>query len=622
MKQNDNADIKILGKYSIEDIEVKELIKGKAYGFFLRETDEQIFPQTWTDAYEFGSDGYAYVKNGELWGLINMMGQIAVPCEWNSIEEGNEAFHDGLCGVKDNNDLWGFVNTNGELILPCRWTNISGFFDHICAVCDDFGIWTFIDTTGKIVYSSDWKEVLYWSEGLLPVQNKEGLWGFVNSHNEECIPCKWDAVASFSEGLCAVQANGRWGAIDKNGELTLPLEWDEVFKFDCGEAYVMKNGQTMVINKQGQVIDDVNQKVPFSYSLEPETLQINPEEDESILSPDNTTTTDDAAPEPSYSYTETLEEENKQEKETKQEKEDIQEKTEKLKKQDKQSHIRWEILIPVGLFSTLIYLFSDITGYVDYNSSYAYNIFDPQQFLYWIVAFLGGVHIYDIFLPLTIVAAYLYKHYANKDDFENFKQQSRSKQTTVKVNQDSISANQKKQRFGKQTIATIYQLFFIGGIVLAERILNIYYTFAIILFISLVITSFLSLKTCKETKEKKTSEGTWGIISVYTISFLLLFIPLRVTYFSLFTVNYLSAGEKKLTEMPITGAENRHIGHNGQAYYLFVNIDNKTPYKLSISETDYQNYKEGKISNVLANVRQGCFGFTFIEPLDNAQIPH
>lgn len=286
---NDNMnlnDIKILGKYAIEDVEVKELKEGKAYGFFNRVSEEQIFPETWAMAFPFSAAGYAIVKKDDLWGIIDFMGQNVVPCRWKEIEEGGDVFPNGLCGVMDDYDHWGFIDSRGSMKLPCRWTAVSGFSEGICAVCDDFNIWTFVDPTGRTVYSSDWKNVLSWSEGLLPVQNQDGLWGFVNSHNEECIPCQWEEVSSFSDGLCSVKTKeNRWGAIDKNGELVIPAEWDDMFSFENGEAYVMKNGQAMVIDKQGNVKENIIQKVPVSYSLEPEPPRISQESQETSDEP-------------------------------------------------------------------------------------------------------------------------------------------------------------------------------------------------------------------------------------------------------------------------------------------------------------------------------------------------
>ena len=55
---SNNNEIKILGKYRLDEICVDSTKDGDLEGFFLKETNEQVFPTLWDEAIDFGSDGY------------------------------------------------------------------------------------------------------------------------------------------------------------------------------------------------------------------------------------------------------------------------------------------------------------------------------------------------------------------------------------------------------------------------------------------------------------------------------------------------------------------------------------------------------------------------------------
>lgn len=303
---SNNNEIKILGKYRLDEICVdfaKDYrLEGLKEGFFLKETNEQVFPTLWDEAYDFGPDGYAPVKKDERWGFINAMGELIVPYRWKDVGDTQFCFPEGLCAVQDDQDLWGFINAEGEVILPCQWKDCRDFRNGECAVKDVKDIWTYIDKKGNFVRASKWKEIGEWDEEneLLNVQDESGLWGFVDKDDCLRIPCQWKDAQSFekieesapaqyrswvmnqedlfgcidksgkvvidcrwkersilfSEGLCAVKGlNDLWGAIDAQGNLVVPLEWDNIMVFFDGKAWVERNGNRYRIDRNGKVIE-------------------------------------------------------------------------------------------------------------------------------------------------------------------------------------------------------------------------------------------------------------------------------------------------------------------------------------------------------------------------------
>ena len=299
---SNNNEIKILGKYRLDEICVDSTEDGDLEGFFLKETNEQVFPTLWDIACDFGSDGYAAVMKDERWGFINAMGELIVPYRWKDVGDTQFCFPEGLCAVQDDQDLWGFINAEGEVILPCQWKECRDFHNGECAVKDAKDIWTYVDKKGNFVRASKWKDIGDWDEEyeLLNVQDESGLWGFVDKDDCLRIPCQWkdahpfekieesapaqyrswvmnqedlwgcidksgkmvidcrwkDRSIFFSEGLCGVKGlNDLWGAIDAQGNLVVPLEWDKDLFFFDGKARVERNGNQYRIDRNGKVIE-------------------------------------------------------------------------------------------------------------------------------------------------------------------------------------------------------------------------------------------------------------------------------------------------------------------------------------------------------------------------------
>lgn len=126
-------------------------------------------------------NGFASVRNGEKWGVINTEGKEVVPCIYDMVNP----FNDGLAVVLKN-DKWGYVNTKGELVIPCIYESANDF-----------------------------------SEGLAAV-TKNGKEGFINTKGEVAIPLKFEECGIFSEGLAYVG--------DKTGNYFINTDGEKVFK--------------------------------------------------------------------------------------------------------------------------------------------------------------------------------------------------------------------------------------------------------------------------------------------------------------------------------------------------------------------------------------------------------
>lgn len=590
-----NNEIKILGKYALNEVYVKSLEDSGKEGFFLEETDEQVFPTLWDEAFPFSSDGYAAVKDGELWGFINVMGELVVPYRWKDMRASQVSFPEGLCAVQDDHDLWGFINAKGEVILPCQWKDCRDFRNGECAVKDDKDLWSYIDKKGNFVRASKWKEIGEWSNevGLCGVQDENGLWGFIDEKENLQIPCQWketewfdktnddddddnaiylcwvknqddkwgcidrsgrQVVAYewskehriFNDGLCAVQGeNGLWGAINDRGVLVVPTEWDDDPFFSDGYSLVEKEGRLYKIDTQGKVIEDFGN--------------------------------------------------------------DFGNDTEEEKKDDKFA-IGISIILGI-ILAFIVSSYSETIGYAYFNHFSAYNLSNPSQWVGWFVALLGGLHTYDVVVPTVLSGGYLYKFFAPKDKFANCQPQDRSKQDGNPLLDNNSMVIKLKERFGDNWLGVLTFVLFFGGSFVGALFLPPFFL-TCVLGMAVGCCIMLYIEKMRGKSDGITPQGAFGSHEAI-IAFLLFFLSLRAVYFLLFAYNYHTAEEAKPTEITIVNADYRS-GKSSSTYYLYVDIDNGVPYSLEVNKDAYEDYTSGKTSKVLADVRTGKLGFRFI----------
>ena len=75
------------------------------------------------------SEGFASVKKGDLWGVIDINGNQIV----DFIYEDIWYFKEGLCAVKNENG-WGFIDTNGNTVIDNIYVSAWYFSEGYAAV--------------------------------------------------------------------------------------------------------------------------------------------------------------------------------------------------------------------------------------------------------------------------------------------------------------------------------------------------------------------------------------------------------------------------------------------------------------------------------------------------------
>lgn len=459
---------------------------------------------------------------------------------------------DGYAPVMEG-EHWGIINVMGEVVIPYRWNDI-GYLSGIL-----------------------------FPDGLCAVQDDNGHWGFIDERGDVVIPCQWADCRCFNKGCCVVEDDdGVWSFIDVKGHIVQTFPWRDVGEWsEDGKLLSVqdKNGHWGAINAYGKLMIPAEWNDSFDFE-------------------------DGKASVTKGGHNYVIDKQGKViknlEADTPEEKSDIKER----------------VGFAATFFVSMFFLFSSMgIGYAEYNSIIAYSLLDPSKCLGWFVAFLGGLHLYDLILPIVLAAGFLLKCHSQKDDFADFKPQREPEDTSNKGF---------AERFYSRNGVSIFIVFFVGSLALSSWFIFALYMaiiFAIMILVLRII--LLGTKWGARTSPSAISPSASFSTTDGVILFLLIVLPLRVIYYSLFAINYFTASEPQPTEKPIIRAEKTFvpgISKDDEYFYLFIDVDDGLPYELSADKAAYYNFKSDKTSKVVANIRKGCFGYSFVSDFKTEEI--
>ena len=231
-------------------------------------------------------NGYAKIRNGRgKAGLIDIHGNVIIPCIWDEIfyyggafatgtdansevmkaydlryggkvvptinyfadGAGSNCFVNGYMRVASKSGLYGYLRENDpeyNVEFKCKW--ITDFNDGYAVVCQNDKQYI-IDTNFTALFESNENYEICESfhEGLACVRNKKtGKYGFIDMKGILVIPCIFNRTGEyFSDGLCSVYDEGydKVGFINKKGEIVIPITFDAM-DGNIGWGHYFKDG--------------------------------------------------------------------------------------------------------------------------------------------------------------------------------------------------------------------------------------------------------------------------------------------------------------------------------------------------------------------------------------------
>ena len=172
---------------------------------------------------------WALVKTGNLFGFINMKGEIIVPIEYTAIGMFGEIHKEWAIVKKDNQ--FGFIDMKGEIIVPIEYTAI-GMFGEIhkeWAIVKKDNQFGFIDMKGEIIVPIEYTAIGMFGEVRKEwaIVKKDNQFGFIDMKGEIIVPIEYTAIGMFGEvrkELALVKKGNQFGYINRKGKIMVPIK--------------------------------------------------------------------------------------------------------------------------------------------------------------------------------------------------------------------------------------------------------------------------------------------------------------------------------------------------------------------------------------------------------------
>lgn len=262
----DEVSTPYVSKFSQANWKPNSYVASTSYGL-RTPTGEIVQPAIYSSIYPF-VDGYAVVHNDRFIGLVDSLGNTAVPLMYY----GGNNFSEGMFAVYDTVTYKaGYVNPQNEVVIPFKYHFASAFNDGWAVVAKENKkekrTYFIIDKKNKKQLKTkqyDYISSEGYSEGLIIVR-KDGKYGAIDKQGKVIIPFEYEKLAAFKEGLASAKKNGKYGYINAQNEMVIDFQFDMTFNsFKNGIAVVAMgerlNYKEAMIDKNGKIL------TPFKYS--------------------------------------------------------------------------------------------------------------------------------------------------------------------------------------------------------------------------------------------------------------------------------------------------------------------------------------------------------------------
>ncbi|MBQ6392330.1 MAG: WG repeat-containing protein [Eubacterium sp.] len=204
---------------------------------------------------DFPQGSLIVVKDDEtnLCGGVDGSGNLAVPCEYNSLEYiGSGSFGDRYSATKK--DKYGTIDGDGNVIIPCEYDSIQypaiNMTETSSELTDDLVV---IEKDGKAGYCSlkDGAVVIeptftfancFQGEELASVVSEDGQTEYISRTGDKVNLGNYSEAGDFNDGVAMVRdEKGKLGVIDTQGKPLIPCRYDDFLEYyDGGHAVFME----------------------------------------------------------------------------------------------------------------------------------------------------------------------------------------------------------------------------------------------------------------------------------------------------------------------------------------------------------------------------------------------
>lgn len=212
--------------------ELNPLSTEKIFGYVDIQSDDIIkIPFEYNQVRDF-IRGFAAVKKGVKWGVIDSKGNVVIPFIYELLI-GTE----NLLFITKKIDKWGVINIENEEVIPLIYDSYSYCRKETIHTLSKEGKFGFYDTISNKFFGLNYQGACCFNEEYAAVKIN-GKWGYIDKSFNTVIPFDFDDAKSFHDGIAAVKKGKEWGYISKNGDIILSFKFRYVTDFYRGIAQV------------------------------------------------------------------------------------------------------------------------------------------------------------------------------------------------------------------------------------------------------------------------------------------------------------------------------------------------------------------------------------------------
>ncbi|MDI1255885.1 MAG: WG repeat-containing protein [Flavobacterium sp.] len=259
------------------------------------------------DGVELVSKGHYKVWQGNLYGVVDSIGQVKLPLKYEFLgftSGGTYAYRDKKYTIFDKNYLplsdlafdgysylglkglilkyngkYGILDTIGKVIAPFEYDMMSVPQDHdlpfTIVLASKGGKYGVMDFSGKVYTAFKYDEVLpeslLFSDSIIMVAEPMGIsnqpnrfhfvkigakYGLLDNDFKMILPAEYDYFLKCGErNVLRAKKGGKWGLIDaRNFKILIPFIYDIQPEYKNGNYWVTKDKQYGLVNRTGKYL--------------------------------------------------------------------------------------------------------------------------------------------------------------------------------------------------------------------------------------------------------------------------------------------------------------------------------------------------------------------------------
>ena len=189
------------------------------------------------------------VFNGETWAYYTNSQKLICDGYDEAMTMAN-----GYAAVKKG-ELWQLIDGDGKAVTDLIYTDIvvddKGISYRDCYFAQKDGKYHMYDIDGNVIGSDAYDDAKIFNPGEdLAAVSIDGKWGFIDATGKRIIEPQYDDARSFSNGVAAVKSGNKWGFINESGEMVIKPTFSDAKDFnDSGKVKVKDSGTWQLLKR-------------------------------------------------------------------------------------------------------------------------------------------------------------------------------------------------------------------------------------------------------------------------------------------------------------------------------------------------------------------------------------